>query len=978
MNKTFALCMILVGAFSARAEDIRDYYSEPGLNPFKTTMGGDATENIDAFNGNLQLSYTDIVIPGNGGLNIEIKRVYNNPQQRPTYDDVVGVGWTMHFGRIVVPYQYGNAICGTAGNTTNNPSIEHPNGGRELLVLNAIENDGSLITKSNWRAECINSSNPQQGMLVTAPNGTEYRMSEYMAIAGPNNGVQASWYTSEIRDVHDNTIDITYGTLSGGNNNGRKYIDRISTSDGRTVRYEHIDERGQRVSSSSLSARISKIKAHYATNQEQVWEYRYEPADTTTLLGGLRRYHLTEVVRPDGLEWNYAYNPEFLDGSAGSYSLNHVSYPYGGEVGYTYQLVRFYASQTYETHAIASKSVSGRQITSGTWTYNFAPGSFDVDAGSIGTRQMDVTTVTAPNATHRYYYYGDKYARGIVNLNWTIGLLHRREVMDGTSVVERELNGWSRRQISTELYKQGLPGSSFDQGTFAAMMTQRSIHRDGTGNNDRGVTDYRDHDAYGNAGTVELSSNTDSTNKTTQLTYFNNKQRWIIGVTEDETIDGVGTIDRTYSPLGDLLSIDRYGVLTSYTYTSEGDLESQTDARGNKTTYGDYFRGTPQLENHEENVDISRIVNKTGTVASSTDGRGYTKAFSYDDLNRLIGIDFPRGADVAINWHNSGKTLLRGTYEEDVGVDGFGREIRFARSDTSTHETVIKTKRYDALGRLVFESYPSTTVNFSNGVRTQYETLDRVTRVTHQDGNVKRFNYKSYNLVEEVDERGYAREYLYRSYGHPSNERALVQVTIPVGDQKQATRISRNLLNQVTSVRQGKVDGSSVLGWTRRYFYDSRTFLEAEEHPETGETHYERDKVGNMSSRRVGDSEFTTYAYDKLNRLDTISFPFTQHDVVFEYDQNNNLTRVSKDPTAWNYAFDENNNLLSEELTATIASTTDDVNYTKKFQFNYDYTGNDYLKDIMYPSGFTVDYAPNALGRPKQVGTLIDAITYHP
>ncbi len=40
-------------------------------------------------------------------------------------------------------------------------------------------------------------------------------------------------------------------------------------------------------------------------------------------------------------------------------------------------------------------------------------------------------------------------------------------------------------------------------------------------------------------------------------------------------------------------------------------------------------------------MTLSRTVNDTGTVASETNGRGFTTSFDYDALNRLTSIDFP-------------------------------------------------------------------------------------------------------------------------------------------------------------------------------------------------------------------------------------------------------------------------------------------------------------------------------------------------
>jgi hypothetical protein len=94
------------------AEEIRDYYAEPGLNPFKETVNQDFHEHIDPFSGTLQLKYTDLIVPGNGGMDIRIHRVYTSLQEWELgVRRATGVGWTMHFGRIVVPQAHVDKIC---------------------------------------------------------------------------------------------------------------------------------------------------------------------------------------------------------------------------------------------------------------------------------------------------------------------------------------------------------------------------------------------------------------------------------------------------------------------------------------------------------------------------------------------------------------------------------------------------------------------------------------------------------------------------------------------------------------------------------------------------------------------------------------------------------------------------------------------------------------------------------------------------
>src|SRR5690606_2849619 len=106
----FVCSLAFIGA--APAEEIRDYYAEPGLNPFKDTINQHFNEQVDPFSGTLQLNYVDLSIPGNGGMDINVTRVYTSLQtnQYPTLG-LNGLGWVMHFGRIVVPRQYQSTLC---------------------------------------------------------------------------------------------------------------------------------------------------------------------------------------------------------------------------------------------------------------------------------------------------------------------------------------------------------------------------------------------------------------------------------------------------------------------------------------------------------------------------------------------------------------------------------------------------------------------------------------------------------------------------------------------------------------------------------------------------------------------------------------------------------------------------------------------------------------------------------------------------
>src|SRR4030067_2090694 len=159
----------LCGMFPAHADVksvLPDYYAEPGLNPFRDPGQANANEVVDPFSGGLHLSHADTFIPGNGGLDIKIQRVYNSnnaylsratPNNNGPYPTTLaprtatGVGWTMHFGRV---HRSGTlySICSTTTGTTlhdtlDNPVLELPDGSQQVLFAKASSFNALWITK---------------------------------------------------------------------------------------------------------------------------------------------------------------------------------------------------------------------------------------------------------------------------------------------------------------------------------------------------------------------------------------------------------------------------------------------------------------------------------------------------------------------------------------------------------------------------------------------------------------------------------------------------------------------------------------------------------------------------------------------------------------------------------------------------------------------------------------------------------------
>jgi len=956
--------ILLLPINSYAGSEIRDYYNEPGINPYKS-ISQHPNESISTFNGSLTLSHTDIIVPGNGGLDIKINRIYNGPITSTPINEPSGQGWTMHFGRIVVPASANPAdvfvklcqsdLSSDLITSADNPSVEFSDGAREMLFRDTTRqpNNPMLITKSRIRAECLPEGLPNKngrGMVVTATDGTRYIMDEFDQITN-DGGVTFFnfFYTSRIEDTNGNWINIQYRRTTG-----KKVIDNITTNDNREVRYNYVNE-------NQAYMTLSSIEVVNRNVPNQTWKYEYSDYLNLSVL--------TKVVRPDRSEWNYDYD------RSGSLSplplLNNITYPWGGTIDYTYKLHDFIpglgiqAKPVIATKTVRDDIINNNQVIpiAGDWTFEYSQGIDQNGNGIIENGEFDKTTVTTPTAEYTYEHIGVFPSASAYNL-WAVGLPIYVTIKnkDG-DLLQRTASSWERQAISAEEYTRG-GGVRNDDATYAPILTSKSIFRD----NVNYYTNYSNHNSYGKPETVTTTSNIANESKRSDYTYFIDTTRNIIKQ-EDEAILNVGTIDQTFDVNGNLQFVSKFGVTTNYTYYPTGDMNTETDARQNTTTYSNYHRGSAQQINYPENIMVYRTINDSGTLKNETNGRGFTSNYSYDGLNRLSGISYPINAPVSISYqylvpqrpsYPMSRTLTRGRYNEKVSFDGFGRILKTTRTDTITGEAIVTFKEYDVLGRTVFESYP----NSNEGTKTKYDALNRVIKIKNVDGTKTRYEYGPGNKTTITDPRDNTTELTYRSYGGPDSDKAVIRINKPEADI--LTSMSRNKLGQLKSAWQGKSDGTQ--GYMRRYEYDNRYYLSTVTNPETGVTTYGRDALGNMQSRQVGSSGITTYTYDYLNRLRLINYPGATEDVTYTYDSNSNVESITNATSTIAYQYDSNDNMYFEQV------GINNQTYTTGYTFN----PLDNLDNITYHSGRLVSYTPDAFGRATMASPYINNVSYHP
>lgn len=786
-------------AIAVLPDAMPDFYAEPGLNPSRAYSQSTDFDVVDPFTGKLQLHHTDIFIPGNGGLNLEVGRSYTSGDGW-----VTGNAWTTGFGYV---YRKATAsLCATGLYTSNmyNPVLVLQDGSRH--ILSDSDNPAYLfITNQYWKATCEANGN---GLIVTSPEGTRYDM-----LFSAGDATYQKWYVTKITDRNGNWINIAYQNPNG---NGA-IISGVSASDGRTLTYSYIaDAYG--------FSRLSSI-----TDGSRTWQYSY--IDGTTVGLSVGTYLLQTVTLPDATTWSYTYNGN-LGTSAGSYKIKSVTTPQGGTVNYAYGFANFNSSGGYtQDEVILSRSITGV----GTWSYSYVP--------STGVGVLDTTTATAPNGlqTIVYKHYGYNTVLNVDEV-WKIGLLSQKTI----GSVQTENYSWTPLIVSTQNDARSFAWTTKVDNNFNhATLTSKVISRNGASYS----TTYSGFDSYGNPSTV-AESGPNGGSRTTSLTYNTDTAKWVLHQAQNESFTG-SSITRLFDANHNLTSSTVNGVATSHTYYADGSVASTTFPRGLLHSYSSYYRGIPQTESQPEGISITRVVSNAGNITSERNARGYTTAYAYDGLNRPTSITYPANNPVSISYSATSKTATRGSLVESTSYDGFGRPTNVTLGGIAT------TYQYDALGRMTFKSNPGN----GSGKNYSYDALGRVSTITQADGTYSSYSYGA-GSVAVTDERTKTTTYAYRAYGDP-NQTYLMSIAAP--DAAANVTISRNMLDQITSVAQG--------GITRSYGYNSNAYLSSVTDPETGVTSYGRDLAGNMTSRTVGASGTTSYTYDLQNRLTYVSFP---------------------------------------------------------------------------------------------------------
>ena len=848
LNKVTLLLLVMASFAFAGYDD--PFYDYRGQNSFRESYAYEPEEQFDPFTGGLQLIYTDIYLPGNGGLDIKIVRVYNSNIYRdmattwtPVPDSWVGLGWSLHMGRLVCPL-------------TENKYLEMPDGSKHTFYQD-INDPSQWKSKEYWRLKLNASQNYYE---VTFTDGVTWRFSMLIVGSIPEPGGGDIYYpTTQIKDPSSNQITVEYDTL-----HGPPIIKKITDSCNRIINFNY--------------QTTGMMNLNYIEVNGKQYKYFYDSIGAGYSL--LRKVQLP--CDPSGYySYKYDYSTTFPLNE-----LKKVYNPWGGTITYTFASNTFnVGGQDYEFRVLSQR----QENPGGSWTFSYASTS-DLS---------DSTVITDPYSTKTSFtMFGYRWTPTAGN-NWKIGLVTRKRISGNgvTSLWQYTYN--PSPAISNDDYAGP---TTWDNQVYVPRLTKKEVTIDSK----TYTTNYSNFDDYSQPKTI---SETGDASRTIARTYWYNTSLNIIDRIASESITYNSTTfstNYTYNTTNGLMTSKSVaGVVTDYTYHPNGNLKLITDDSDRWIENTAYQYAIPKTINKGGVYTIERSINWAGTIDWEKNGRNYTTNFLYDDRNRLTRIT-PPGASptpdpTIIEYHNQGdyKKVSQGSSWTKYNYDDWGRV------DYSENSVGIKVDyTYDKIGRKTYDSYPYT--NTRLGDTLTYDGLDRLKRTTHPDNPDNTYSEYTYyqSKVTYRNERVKNTEFQYHAFGNPFGDKLLISVK---DARNQTTTYSYNAASYLTQI-------SAAGGYTRTYHYNSKYFLDNEASPERVQADYGYDPAGNLISRVDASSNQTTYTYDNITRLTNINYPDTDYDVTYAYDNADNATQISMPSDTINQTYDALNRMTKKTL----------------------------------------------------------------
>jgi RHS repeat-associated protein len=1039
MLSRFTATLILFFALTTleAAVEPKHEYERPGFKPGHAYDSIIPEENINLFTGGLSISQHDVPVKNYKAFEEFqqlISRYYSSKifrqAQSPTCNDAaamgttiedefVGLGWTLHFGRL---WDWGSGP----------PVLELPDGTRHTFYSDTF-NTGRMISKSLWilqsgfdsgeQAEFIDITSPAnpdtvtirfynypdnryedlrgQRIAIHAARWTNYCSGNPNCLTGTStvieyardnaqllwpkrieqpceNNVQTpryvvfNWNTTSVKPTLDSitfpwiggtTLTYTYTYTLGAN--GHMLLESFSTQQGKTYRYSY-DNATNELTKIQISADATVDSSDLTI--EYVYETKAFDINLFSLSAACSRVVKEKRMnKPGGLFdlWTYTYSPP--DGNDNTPQKVTVIEPRGHKRDVSF---RGYAINSSESANIWKV---GNLLEDETFQNN---------SGNFISLKKNIFTygdVVLSNA-------GEIEVGGVVNVRLPI-LLTSTELYPQTS----------QQATKTFLnYDRFGNVGEIQERNFSNVLFRKTQYQYEHSNSDGDETSFEDNNFVRATSLVKVFNGVNQVASEIKYDYYNTltedgrfgllkvAQTWDseTGTFIDKNFDYNGI--REVSQIGDEQNVG--GDRNTYFNNSCNVIDRVIDdleLQAGPIFFGQIWPGEDQ---EDWNWVFKEIHSPNGNVTS----------FTYDADQRVTLITPPTGDVTNINYNDTSRqvTVTQGLASTIEDYDNRG-QLSQRQVSISSGQTSKQTFAYDAVGNLTSESEKTLSPTPSTFVNRTYDALNRLTSVATADGTVTyTFNGPDVTVSQQNESGGVLSTVMkYDSAGR------LISVTEPNSTR---TSYAYDELDRLTMVCHNDNDDVCDIGSSlrRTFGYSTRGKLLFEKHPEFrnssnpldyGETTYKYDLLGRVIEKKfTGMTTPITNTYDLRDRVTSIHYP-NDPAVFFYYDGTtipgypqtyvnalSHLTGVidSTGATLW-HQFSPLENVEKKRVNLMGLSQIN-------IEYHYDSRGN--LDSVTYPSGNKITIPRNNANAISQVKRqfgfnpetfLIDAIGYN-
>ena len=431
-----------------------------GIDTDRHYYSTEPNEYIDPFKGELTLVYTDLTLPGNAGLDLQINRLYSSWMTSAKL--ALGYGWDIQFGKVI----------------KKNANLYRIKLGDGKLYY-AYKNGQYYYTKDFWKLDDTGGK-----ITLFTNDGTQYVFDHTKYAAAQQLLTKISRFGNDISiNYHtDHRIDYVIDTV------GRKIFfdwEEITEVNGLyQITFKVLNSISYCPDFPPSCSEGGRIKV----------KYLYENKNDLIFPRELRK-----VQPPEGAPWIYTKNDHDLE----------ITTPFGAIITYDYEVFsKPRGAGVDQFLGVSQKTIKGQGLQEGNWTYNYY--------GSWATWDDFFTVSDSCNRTTTYKLYGYTSSYGS-NECYKMGLTKSITVQDGASqtIESEQIFKWDKLPIALSPAIHEVPYVCLDTDTYVPVQTEQTILRDGQSY----TILFQNYDDYGNP--RKLVETGDST-RTKDITYWYN------------------------------------------------------------------------------------------------------------------------------------------------------------------------------------------------------------------------------------------------------------------------------------------------------------------------------------------------------------------------------------------------------------------------------------------------------------------------